>query len=227
MIRSWATVAAVATRRTARRGRPAPWWRSPPGRPTARRRRTSTSRPGGWSRASASRTTSCGPCRRDAGLPRQPVGQRPDAPAVPRPVASASAASSTSWACSTLSCPHTSRNRSSMSSSGSRRRRSEPERHRPWRHRTPVRTTLSNVCSSCPTEPRTRTWRRPSSAPRPEGSALASSAGLDLDLDVDAGRAVDALQASTSWRWFDDVDQPLVDAHLEVLARVLVREGSG
>src|SRR5690606_26505293 len=49
------------------------------------------------------------------------------------------------------------------------------------------------------------------------------SAGLDLDLDADTGRELDALQRlDRRGVRVDDVDQPLVDAHLEVLARVLV-----
>ena len=44
------------------------------------------------------------------------------------------------------------------------------------------------------------------------------SARLDLDLDVDTGRQLDALQAVDRLGVrVDDVDQPLVDAHLEVL----------
>ena len=42
---------------------------------------------------------------------------------------------------------------------------------------------------------------------------------LDLDLDVDACRELDALQrVDRLGVGVDDVDQPLVDAHLEVLA---------
>src|SRR5690349_9224401 len=45
----------------------------------------------------------------------------------------------------------------------------------------------------------------------------------ELDLDVDAGRQVEAHQrVHRLGRGVDDVDQPLVRAHLEVLARVLV-----
>src|SRR3954447_5375041 len=51
----------------------------------------------------------------------------------------------------------------------------------------------------------------------------AESAGLDLDLDVDAGRQLDALQAVDGLGvGIDDVDQALVNPHLEVLTRVLV-----
>ena len=46
---------------------------------------------------------------------------------------------------------------------------------------------------------------------------------LHLQFDVDAGREVEALQGLDRLaRRFDDVDQALVDAHLEVLAAVLV-----
>ena len=46
---------------------------------------------------------------------------------------------------------------------------------------------------------------------------------LDLDLDVDAGGEVEALERLDGLRGgLDDVDEALVDAHLEVLARVLV-----
>src|SRR6478609_1062167 len=54
---------------------------------------------------------------------------------------------------------------------------------------------------------------------RPENG----SARLDLDLDVDASREVEALEALDRLaRGLDDVEETLVDAHLEVLARVLV-----
>src|SRR4051812_27799543 len=57
----------------------------------------------------------------------------------------------------------------------------------------------------------------------PRSSTSAESAGLDLDLDVDARRQLDALQAVNGLGVrIDDVDEALVDAHLEVLARVLV-----
>src|SRR5262249_22317272 len=51
--------------------------------------------------------------------------------------------------------------------------------------------------------------------------------GLEADRDVDAGRQrVEALQRVDGFRRrLKDVDQPLVGAHLEVLARVLVLEG--
>src|SRR5438876_5286388 len=46
---------------------------------------------------------------------------------------------------------------------------------------------------------------------------------LNLDLDVDAGGEVEALERLDGLaRWLDDVEETLVDAHLEVLARVLV-----
>ena len=49
---------------------------------------------------------------------------------------------------------------------------------------------------------------------------------LYLDLDVDARREVEALQrVDRLRRVVDDVDQPLVDPHLEVLAGVLVLVG--
>lgn len=42
---------------------------------------------------------------------------------------------------------------------------------------------------------------------------------LELDLNVDAGRQFDALERIDCLVvWFDDVDETLVDAHLEVLA---------
>ena len=47
--------------------------------------------------------------------------------------------------------------------------------------------------------------------------------GLDLDLDVDARGEVEALERLDRLaRGLDDVEEALVDAHLEVLARVLV-----
>src|SRR5215831_12437972 len=46
---------------------------------------------------------------------------------------------------------------------------------------------------------------------------------LELDLDVNAGRHVEPHERVNGlWRRVDDVDQPLVRAHLEVLTRVLV-----
>ena len=46
---------------------------------------------------------------------------------------------------------------------------------------------------------------------------------LDLDLDVDARGEVEALERVDGLAGgLDDVDQPLVDPHLEVLAAVLV-----
>jgi len=53
------------------------------------------------------------------------------------------------------------------------------------------------------------------------------SALLELDLHLDTGRQVETLQAVDGLRLrIDDVDEPLVDPHLEVLARVLVDVGS-
>ena len=50
---------------------------------------------------------------------------------------------------------------------------------------------------------------------------------MDLDLDVDAGRQIEALQRiDRLGRRVDDVDEPLVHAHLEVLAAVFVLEGT-
>jgi hypothetical protein len=50
-----------------------------------------------------------------------------------------------------------------------------------------------------------------------------NSVRLELDLDVDARREFDPLEAVDRLLVrVDDVDEPLVDAHLEVLARVLV-----
>jgi hypothetical protein len=49
---------------------------------------------------------------------------------------------------------------------------------------------------------------------------------LDLDLDVDAGGEVEPLERLDGLRrGLDDVDKALVDAHLEVFARVLVDVG--
>src|SRR5436190_23319600 len=54
----------------------------------------------------------------------------------------------------------------------------------------------------------------------PSGTALY---GLYLDLDVDAGGEVEALERLHGLAGgLDDVDQPLVDPHLEMLAAVLV-----
>jgi len=61
----------------------------------------------------------------------------------------------------------------------------------------------------------------------PEGGASPRSRnylrGLNLDFDVDAGREVEALKrVDRLRRVLDDVEQALVDPHLEVLAAVLV-----
>src|SRR5712691_3926892 len=53
----------------------------------------------------------------------------------------------------------------------------------------------------------------------------AISVPLELDLDVDAGRKVELHQRVDGLlRWVVDVDEPLVRADLELLARVLVNE---
>src|SRR5215469_5970244 len=53
--------------------------------------------------------------------------------------------------------------------------------------------------------------------------SVSPAAGLQLDLDVDTGWHVEPHQrVDRPRRRVDDVDQPLVRAHLEVLARVLV-----
>src|SRR6201994_216556 len=63
----------------------------------------------------------------------------------------------------------------------------------------------------------------PSLAPRIPLTCLSMSGSLQLDLDVDASRQVEAHERVDRLRSrVDDVDQPLVRAHLEVLARVLV-----
>src|SRR5262245_6104348 len=54
-------------------------------------------------------------------------------------------------------------------------------------------------------------------------ATLTRSDLLDLDLDVDACGQVESLQRFDGLaRGLHDVDEPLVDAHLEVLAAVLV-----
>src|SRR5262245_65621781 len=64
----------------------------------------------------------------------------------------------------------------------------------------------------------------PSLAPRMPLTCLSmSSQSLQLDLDVDASRKVESHERVDRLRGrVDDVDQTLVRAHLEVLARVLV-----
>jgi 5'-nucleotidase, C-terminal domain len=58
---------------------------------------------------------------------------------------------------------------------------------------------------------------------REETRGSGASGLLDLDLDVDAGGQLDALQrVDRLRRGLEDVEQALVDAHLEVLAAVLV-----
>jgi len=54
---------------------------------------------------------------------------------------------------------------------------------------------------------------------RRQQARASTSVGLDFDFDVNAGWQLDALQAVDRLRVrVDDVDQALVDAHLEVLA---------
>src|SRR4051794_4080157 len=63
----------------------------------------------------------------------------------------------------------------------------------------------------------------PSFSPRTPFSSLAIAVRSLLDVHVDAGRQVDAHQRVDRLRGrVEDVDEPLVRAHLEVLARVLV-----
>src|ERR1700729_3509973 len=82
----------------------------------------------------------------------------------------------------------------------------------------PACTTVTGT--TCPVS--SKTWVMPSLVPRIPVIAMISESS-ELDLDVDAGRkgkphqGVDGLG-----RRIDDVDQPLVRPHLEVLARVLV-----
>ena len=66
--------------------------------------------------------------------------------------------------------------------------------------------------------------RMPKSMPSPEGKTSEGSVRSDLlDHDVDAGGKVEALERVDGLAGgLDDVDQALVDAHLEVLAAVLV-----
>src|SRR5688500_5701489 len=69
-----------------------------------------------------------------------------------------------------------------------------------------------------------KTWVIPSFSPRRPRNVLAMS-GLAslLDVDVDRGRQVDAHErVDRLRRRVEDVDEPLVRAHLEVLERVLV-----
>src|SRR5262245_41993966 len=59
--------------------------------------------------------------------------------------------------------------------------------------------------------------------PRPPASRRLGRRGLGLDLDVDAGRDVQLLQRLDGLAGrARDVDEPLVDADLELLARLLV-----
>src|SRR6476620_10738399 len=71
-------------------------------------------------------------------------------------------------------------------------------------------------------------WVMPSLVPsRPfTFRSTVMSGASELDLDVDTGGEVEAHQGVDGLRrGVDDVDQPLVRAHLEVLARVLVLVG--
>src|SRR5207248_10347587 len=69
-----------------------------------------------------------------------------------------------------------------------------------------------------------QTWVMPSFSPRMPFCCLAiAMRSLQLDLDVDTGGQVEPHQrVDRLRRGVEDVDEPLVRAHLEVLARVLV-----
>src|SRR6185437_13402936 len=74
------------------------------------------------------------------------------------------------------------------------------------------------------------TWVMPSFLPSRPLTVLVSVVDMDgplqLDLDVDVGRQVETHERVDGLRSrVDDVDQPLVRAHLEVLAAVLVLVG--
>src|SRR5207302_37608 len=82
----------------------------------------------------------------------------------------------------------------------------------------PACTTVTGT--TCPVS--SKTWVMPSLVPRIPVSAMISESS-ELDLDVDAGREVEPHERVDGLRRrVDDVDQPLVRPHLEVLARVLV-----
>src|SRR5256885_7203248 len=68
-----------------------------------------------------------------------------------------------------------------------------------------------------------KTWVMPSFSPSTPFLFLFISQPSELDLDVDARGKIEPHQrVDRLRRRVDDVDQPLVSAHLEVLARVLV-----
>src|SRR5580704_14460728 len=93
-----------------------------------------------------------------------------------------------------------------------------------------VRTAVTTHGPACTTVTGTicpaslKTWVMPSLVPRIPLICLPMSVrSSELDLDVDASRQVEAHQRiHRLGRRVDDVDQPLVRPHLEVLARVLV-----
>ena len=105
-------------RRRWHRGTPGPSWRPPPDRPTAHHSRTRPSPSGGWREprpAGRPRGLDQARCRPATSASGPATGRRSPSH---DPVANASAASSTSSACSTLRCPQTARKRSSMPTSG-------------------------------------------------------------------------------------------------------------
>src|ERR1700749_4099262 len=82
----------------------------------------------------------------------------------------------------------------------------------------PACTTVTGT--TCPVS--SKTWVMPSLVPRIPVIAMISESS-ELDLDVDAGREVEPHERAEGLRRrVNDVDQPLVRPHLEVLARVLV-----
>src|SRR2546422_5071869 len=67
----------------------------------------------------------------------------------------------------------------------------------------------------------------PSGSPRMSDNECNELSLLELDLDVDAGRKVQLHEGVNGLlRWVVDVDEPLVRSDLELLARVLVDEGT-
>src|SRR5580693_8547128 len=82
----------------------------------------------------------------------------------------------------------------------------------------PACTTVTGT--TCPVS--SKTWVMPSLVPRIPVIAMISESS-ELDLDVDAGREVEPHERVDGLRRrVNDVDQPLVRPHFEVLARVLV-----
>src|SRR5579883_561587 len=79
----------------------------------------------------------------------------------------------------------------------------------------------STTVTPCTTPASSKRCSMPSFLPRSPSIAMA----LQLDFDINAGRKLQAHQRiHGATRWLQDVDQPLVRTHFELLTRVFIDE---